>query len=256
MHVFFMVQEAFYNDHLVFGGVMSITTVLWDVDGTLLDFQYSQRCALEKCFTDFGLSFDDEIYRLYDSINESYWKRLELGEITKDELLTGRFETLFGVLNINKIILQEFLSDYQKALGIYYAYLDNSLEIVTALKGKVAQYIVTNGVSQTQINKLRLSGIAAFMEEIFVSENVGALKPNPEFFEYCFEHIEEKDKNNILIVGDSLSSDIKGGVLAGIKTCWYKKDNETNNTEFQPDYEILHLDEVLSLIIKSREIKG
>lgn len=234
---------------------MSITTVLWDVDGTLLDFQYSQRCALEKCFSDFGLTFNEEVYTLYDGINESYWKRLELGELTKQELLTGRFETLFGKLGINDIKLQEFLLEYQQGLGIFYAYLENSLEIVTALKGKVEQYVVTNGVAQTQMNKLKLSGIADFMEDIFVSENVGALKPNPKFFEYCFEHIKEKDKNNILIVGDSLTSDIKGGVLAGIRTCWYKKENETNSTEYQADYEILHLDEVISIIAKSQGIK-
>ena len=108
----------------------------------------------------------------------------------------------------------------------------------------VKQYVVTNGVTSTQLNKLRLSGFYDIMEELFISEQIGSPKPHKEYFDYCLSHIEEKDRSKILLVGDSLSSDIKGGVLAGIPTCWYRAEGTENFTEYKPDYEICDLHEI------------
>lgn len=226
----------------------NFTTILWDVDGTLLDFIYSQRYALTKCFKTIGRKITEEQLVRYSEINDSYWKRLELGEVTKEELLTGRFTTLFEEYGIEGVDVNAFIEEYQLGLGSVFSFLDDSLTICKSLQGHVKQYVITNGVTSSQRNKLKLSGLAEVMEELFISEQVGAPKPSPVFFEYCLERIEEKDKSKILIVGDSLSSDIKGGVLAGIPTCWYRPDGAVNDTEFQPDYEISDLHTIYDIL--------
>lgn len=225
-----------------------ITTILWDVDGTLLDFEYSQRHALDKCFQTAGLTMTEEILTKYSEINDSYWKRLELGEITKKQLLTGRFQTLFEVCGIEGVDLQAFLKEYQEGLGNVFGYIDDSLTICKSLRGKVKQYVITNGVTSTQQNKLKLSGLADCMEELFISEEIGTPKPGKAFFDFCLSRIDEKDKSKILVVGDSLSSDIKGGVLAGLKTCWYRPQGMVNSTEYRADYEISDLHQIVDVL--------
>ncbi|MCI5954038.1 MAG: YjjG family noncanonical pyrimidine nucleotidase [Lachnospiraceae bacterium] len=217
------------------------TTILWDVDGTLLDFLYSQKYAITKCFRTAGRDITEEQIKRYSQINDDYWRRLELGEITKDQLLMGRFATLFEEYKIKDIDLAVFAKEYQEALGSVFSFIDDSLTICKALQEKVRQYVITNGVTATQMNKLKLSGLAEAMDGIFISEQIGTPKPAKEFFDYCLKHIEEKDKSKLLIVGDSLSSDIKGGVLSGIPTCWYRPEGAINDTPYHPDYEISDL---------------
>lgn len=207
----------------------------------MLDFLYSQRYAITKCFRTIGREITEEQIKRYSRINDDYWRRLELGEITKEQLLTGRFAALFEEYGIREVDLEAFTKEYQEALGSVFSFIDDSLTICKALQEKVRQYVVTNGVTSTQRNKLKLSGLAEAMDGLFISEQIGTPKPGREFFDYCLEHIPEKDKTKILIVGDSLSSDIKGGVLAGISTCWYRPEGTVNNTPYQPDYEISDL---------------
>lgn len=224
------------------------TTIFWDVDGTLLDFPYSQRCSLKQCFRTAGKKLTEEMIQRYSDINDAYWKKLELGEVTKEELLTGRFLTLFAEYNITGIDVNAFMKEYQEGLGNNYQFIDDSLTICKALHGRVKQYVITNGVTFTQERKLKLSGLADMMEDLFISEKIGAPKPQKEFFDYCLAHVEEKDKSKILIVGDSLSSDIKGGIQAGIPTCWYRPDDSENPTEYIPDYEISDLHRIYDIL--------
>ena len=224
------------------------TTVLWDVDGTLLDFIYSQRYALTKCFQTIGREMTEEILNRYSQINDSFWKRLELGEITKEQLLPGRFLQLFEEYGIQDVDVEAFRQEYQEALGSVFSYIDDSLDICKSLQGRVKQYVVTNGVTSTQLNKLKLSGFYDIMEELFISEQIGAPKPHEEFFDYCLARLAEKDKSKILLIGDSLSSDIKGGVLAGIPTCWFRPEGTENHTEYKSDYEISDLHELYDIL--------
>ncbi len=224
------------------------TTILWDVDGTLLDFHYSQRHAITKCFQTIDREITEEMIARYSQINDMFWKRLELGEITKEELLTGRFLRLFEEYDIQNVDVEAFRQEYQIELGSVFCYIDDSLSICKTLHGKIKQYVVTNGVTATQQNKLKLSGLGELMEALFISEQIGAPKPHKAYFDYCLNRIEEKDKSKILLVGDSLTSDIKGGVLAGIPTCWYRPEGAFNPTEYQPDYEISDLHQVIDIV--------
>lgn len=224
------------------------TTILWDVDGTLLDFLYSQRYAITKCFRSCGREITEDQIRLYSQINDAYWRKLELGEVTKEQLLTGRFVALFEQCGIDDIDVSAFRDEYEEALGSVFSYIDDSINICKALQGRVKQYVITNGVTAIQQNKLRLSGLAEKMDGIFISQEIGAPKPQKAFFDYCLEHMEEKDKSKMLIIGDSLTSDIKGGVLAGIPTCWYRPDGAVNDTPYKPDYEISDLHMVFEIL--------
>lgn len=223
-------------------------TILWDVDQTLLDFQRSESYAVRYCFEQFGLTASDEIVRLYSEINIGFWKRIERGEINKKEALEERFRSLFKCLGIKDIDAAEFQKLYAEALGSVYYFQDNSYELVKKLKGKYRQYFVTNGVSYTQRRKLALSGLDQLAEDIFVSEEIGAPKPQKEYFEKCFAKIPGFCKDNTIIVGDSLSSDMLGGSRMGIATCWYNPLGLENTTEVIIDYEIKDLNEILFIL--------
>lgn len=225
-------------------------TVLWDVDQTLLDFSRSESYAVKYCFEQFGLTAADETVRLYSEINISFWKRIEKGEIDKKEALVERFRMLFERTGIKNIDAGEFQKLYSEALGSVYYFQDNSYELIMKLKGRYRQYLVTNGVTRTQRKKLELSGLDKLVEDIFVSEEIGAPKPQKEFFEKCFEKIPDFCRDRAIIVGDSLSSDMLGGRNAGIKTCWYNPAGLENTSEVDTDYEIRNLNDIISILEK------
>lgn len=180
--------------------------ILWDVDQTLLDFNKSQEYALRYSFGQFGLKADPAVISLYSDINSSYWKRYELGEITKEKLLTGRFASLFERLGMEDMNAEEFQPVYQKALGSVFYFRDDSRELCRKLKGRVRQYALTNGVTSTQQNKLRLSGLDRILDGIFISEEIGYPKPERRYFEKCFRQIPDFSREKALMVGDSLSA--------------------------------------------------
>ena len=226
-----------------------IRVILWDVDDTLLDFHAAEREAIKKLFVQFGLGeCTDEMLKKYSAINKTYWKRLELGELTKPQILIGRFKDFFESEGLDAGLAQEFNEAYQVSLSDTIVYRDDSLEIIKSLRGKVKQYAVSNGTVIAQTKKLRVSGLGELMDGVFLSEQLGVEKPNVEFFDKVFAAIGQTDKSEIMIVGDSLSSDIKGGNNAGIKTCWYNQAKAPVSEEFTIDYEITDLHQVYNII--------
>lgn len=215
--------------------------ILWDVDQTLLDFKKSEDYALKYTFEQFGRKIQEETVQLYSEINDSYWKQFERGEVTKETVLYGRFQSLFEALSIHDIKAEEIAPAYQKALGSVYFYRDDSYRLCQELKKDYRQYVVTNGVTWTQQNKLRLAGFDKIMDGIFISEVLGCPKPNKEFFDRCFEKIPDFNKEKTIIVGDSLTSDMLGGNRAGISCCWYNPGQKEKNSDISIDYEINYL---------------
>lgn len=220
-----------------------------------MDFEYSMRHSLTQCFRSIGRELTEDMIVRYSVINDSFWKRLELGEITKEELLPGRFVALFQEYDIQGVSVEDFRRKYEEGLGEVYRYLDDSLSICRKLRGCVKQYVVTNGIARIQKKKLRLSGLAEVMDGMFISEEIGAPKPDTAFFDYCLANVEEKDRSRILLVGDSLTSDIRGGVQAGIVTCWYRAAGSKNPSDYKPDYEIENLREVFSVLKRDCGLK-
>lgn len=200
--------------------------ILWDVDGTLLDFDYSQKVSLFQCLETLGVEGTDELNEIYSKINHRWWRDLELGLVTKEQLLHGRFREFFENVDIHCPDLEAFRLKYQHGLSVNFLPVEHALEVCSHLKELgFKQYVVTNGVSTIQRSKLSLSGIDALMDDLFISEELGAPKPHMEFFEACFKQIKEKDSSFdpslCLIVGDSMSSDMQGGMNAGIDTCYF-----------------------------------
>lgn len=224
-------------------------TILWDLDQTILDFNKSADYALRYSFERLNLEIDDEKIDLYLKINDSYWKRMERGEITKDEVLIGRFRTFFEQLGITERTPEETEEIYQTALGSVFYFQDKADEIIRSLKAEgFRQYIVTNGVNRTQANKMRLSGLDRLMDGVFVSELIGHAKPKKEFFDAVFASIPEVIRRDCILVGDSLTSDMRGGINAGIAVCWYNPCRQPAPPDLVIDYEIRHLKEVVSIV--------
>ncbi len=220
--------------------------LLFDVDGTLLDFDKAEQYALEYTFRHYDISLTYEINQRYEKINKKLWKDFENGLIDKKTVVYSRFVLLFKEFNI-PVDGIAFEDDYQKALGQGYFVLPHTIEVLSALYQKYPLYVVTNGVSQTQYSRLEGTDIKKYFQNIFVSEDIGHQKPSKEYFDYCFKNIDKIDLSKTLIIGDSLSSDIQGGINAGIDTCWFNP-NHLDKPEAMPiNYEIHDLRELLQL---------
>lgn len=229
---------------------MKYTTILWDADNTLLDFEYSMRMALQAAFVHYDRAdfLDEEKIAAYDRINNFWWKRLEKGEVTKAELLNGRFVDFFKEYGITDINPAEYREVFQVELGRHFAYIPGSKEVCERLKGKVRQYVITNGVTSTQHAKLSASGFLELMDGIFISEQIGVNKPGKGFFDAVFAQIPEKDLTKILVVGDSLTSDIKGANNAGVDACWFNPSGKAAGEEYKIVAEIQHLEELMQVL--------
>lgn len=225
------------------------TTILWDLDQTLLNFDRSMEYALRAVFDRYGLSIDEEIAARYEVINRSYWLRLESGELTKEQVTVGRFRTLFEELGITHVAPEQINADYQRELGNVFFYMEGAEELVTLLKEKgYRQYVVTNGVNSTQASKMKRSGLDKIMDGVFVSELMGYPKPRKEYFDACFAAIPDVTREECILVGDSLTSDMRGAENAGVASCWFNPTGRTKDVEVRTDYEIRRLEELISIL--------
>ena len=225
------------------------TTILWDLDQTLLNFDLSMDYAIRAVFGQFGLEINDGIVARYDVINRGYWNRLEQGEITKEELIVGRFRTLFDELGIDRVTPEDVQEVYQKELGSVFFYMDGAKELVTQLRAEgYRQYVVTNGVNATQANKMKLSGLNQIMDGVFVSELMGYPKPRKEYFDACFALLPDVKREECILVGDSLTSDMRGANNAGIAACWFNPEGKAKDVDVHIDYEIHRLDELMPIL--------
>lgn len=226
-----------------------ITVILWDIDGTILDFKKASHHAIKNCFAEFDLGeCSDEMICTYEVINDRYWALLEKGGITRQALFTARFLEFFDAYGMDFDCLDEFNKEYQRQLGQLIFFRDNGLELIRELKGSVRQYAVTNGSSNVQKYKLEKSGLKELFEGCFISDQMGVEKPNVEFFNLVKQKIGPVADDEILIVGDSLTSDMKGGNNAGIRCCWYNPSGKQKPADLRIDYEIRNLQEVKDIL--------
>ncbi len=227
-----------------------IKYVFLDIDDTLLDFGKAEAAAIKKTFERLGIPATPEVIARYSRINDEHWARLERREITRKQVLTGRFDTLFAELGIKNVPSELALASYEYLLGIGHYFVDGAPELLQALDGKYEMYIVSNGTASVQDGRIESAGIAHYFKDIFISERVGADKPSREFFERVFGSIEGFERDKAVIVGDRLSSDILGGINAGIKTCWFNPGQLPQTGDIVPDCEIHALSELPVLLEK------
>lgn len=223
--------------------------ILWDVDGTLLDFELAEKTAIRHLFEEFQMGeCSDRMIAQYSKINAGYWERLERGELTKPEVLVNRFVDFFTQIGRDPELAVPFNRRYQSELGETAVYSLHGKEVVRALKGITKQYGVTNGTIEAQNKKLRNSGLIELLDDVFISDEIGIEKPKKGFFEEVFKKIGTSEVTRMLIVGDSLTSDIQGGNNVGIDTCWYNPKGKTNDKGVHVQYEIRDLAEIPDLI--------
>ncbi len=205
---------------------MRYDTVLFDADGTLLDFQKSEREAVAEALQSMGVSPTAEMLEIYSQINDDLWKKLERGEIERSVLLYHRFELLFERYGIFADA-KEMAKRYMQTLSTKGYVLEGATELCEKLRGVCRLYIVTNGTEVIQKGRFARSGLESYFEKCFISQVIGYNKPSEKFFEYVAADIPDFSKEKTLIVGDSLSSDIQGGIRFGIDTCWYNPEGKT-----------------------------
>jgi len=230
--------------------IIKYEIIIFDADETLFDFKKSEKKAFESTVVDFGIEYEENYhFKIYKEINTAIWKELENGLITQKKLKTERFRRLSKKLNIqfNEI---EFAKSFMKHLSQASFLYDESEELVKNLTKKYRLTIITNGLSAVQDNRIKKSVIAKYFEDIVVSEEIGISKPNPEIFQYALNNINYTDKNKVLIIGDSLTSDIQGGINFGIDTCWFNPKMNQNDIGIKPTYVISDLMELENILKK------
>lgn len=223
-----------------------IEILFLDLDDTILDFHKAERLAVAKTFLEFSLEPTDAVLTRYHEINKLHWKRLEKGEITREQVLTGRFQALFQELD-RPVDAVAVARSYEHNLGIGHYFLPGALEAVQALQGKYRLFLASNGTASVQHSRLTSAGLYPYFEQVFVSQELGANKPAKAFFDACAARIPGYAPEKAMMVGDSLSSDILGGKNAGIRTCWVNPERKPPQ-DIRPDYEIEALSQLPALL--------
>ena len=223
-----------------------IEFLLLDLDDTILDFHKAERIALSKTFRDFGLEPAEDVLDLYHKINKWHWEQLELGLMTRDQVLVGRFHQLFEELGM-EVDAAACMKRYERNLSMGHYFLPGAEEAVKRLKEHYRLFLVSNGTATVQHSRLTSAGLYPYFEKVFVSQALGANKPSRAFFDACAAQIPGFDPRKALMVGDSLTSDIKGGINAGLKTVWVNPAHKPCG-DIRPDYEIEGLSDLEGLL--------
>ncbi len=222
--------------------------IFWDLDETLLDFKLAEATAIAVTFKKIGIDPKKETIELYSKINHSCWKQYEKGEISREDIYKNRVILLGESLGID-IDVEGFSKEYFIRLSQQGQTFPFALTILKYLKQKgYLMAAATNGAAGVQINRIVSSGISGFFSGgIFISEQIGFKKPEPEFFYYMLNALGIKNKEEVLVIGDSQSSDIKGAVSAGLDCCFVNFKNEAINENFKPTYTVNTLEEIITV---------
>ena len=227
---------------------MEYKVILFDADDTLFDFQKTEKHALENLMCSLDTDHDkDYCINIYREINTNIWKEFEEGKITSDKLKVERFQRLIDKLNLSDDAIK--LSNlYVKFLSEGSFLYEDTKNILDYLSKNYKLGIITNGLAEVQHKRIRESEVSHYFDEIIISSEVKIAKPDPKIFEYALNLLNHNDKSSVLMIGDSLTSDIKGGINTSIDTCWCNLFNKVNSTDINPKYEINNLLELKDLL--------
>ena len=227
---------------------MKYSWLLFDADGTLFDFDKSQEKALEHTFAELNIKFRDEYHAVYTRINKIIWEQRERGLLAVDDLKTKRFENFFKEIDV--------FADPSKAGKTYLNFLsreshllDGAEQLVRELNQKYNMVLLTNGLTSVQKPRFQNSPVTPYFKEIIISEEVGFSKPQKEIFDLTFNRINNPPKNEVVIIGDNLGSDILGGIIYGIDTIWYNSNSQRNAKDIIPDYEVSNFNDLRDLLV-------
>ena len=227
---------------------MKMKALLIDIDGTLLDYRQSEALGISAIMEHYGVTPTPELAAHYHDVNQSFWEKYEKGEITRAQINEGRYPAFFGELGVEV--------DPEVCEEIYQDFVNNRLvpvegaeDMLRYLSGKYLLYAASNGYSDKQRERLRKAGMISYFTDIFISQETGSQKPQKEFFDYCFARRPAGLKRDeVMIIGDGLTSDMRGGNNAGIHTCWLNAFGEVNHAGVSIDVEIHSLAEIRNFL--------
>lgn len=218
-----------------------------DLDDTILDFHKAERIALSKTLSQFGVEPTEAVLARYHKINQWHWEQLEAGKLTRDEVLTGRFDALFRTLG-TAVDARLCARTYENNLSVGHWFLPGAEDAVARLSRKYRLFLASNGTASVQKGRLTSANLYRFFEKVFVSQEIGFNKPSKAYFDACFAQIPDFEPQKAVMVGDSLTSDIQGGINAGIATVWVNPGHKPRNPAVCPDWEIENLAQLESLL--------
>lgn len=225
-----------------------IRAIFFDVDGTLIDFHASAKIAMMRAFEKNGLSFRDEMFDAFTTINRSFWAAMERREITIDDLHRDRWNRIFAELGIS-FDGQLFERDFLRGLDDAAVPIDGAAEMLASLSAHFPLYVASNADRAQQLHRLEIAGMLSFFKAVFTSGEFGAMKPSPAFFDGCFAALPDLRPCDTVMVGDSLTADIAGGAAYGMKTCWCKLREQDVPPELRIDWTVRSLSEIPSLFL-------
>ena len=228
-----------------------IKFIFLDLDDTILDFHRSEAVALSKTLQSLNVDPTEAVLARYSQINRAHWQALERKELTREQVLTGRFQQLFAELGMN-VSANVAQSLYEKNLSQSHFFIDGAPRLLMTLSRKYPLYIVSNGTIVVQTSRIASSGIGRYFKDVFLSQQLGADKPQIEFFERATGQIVGYTPEESIILGDSITSDIQGGINAGMHTCWYYPHHRDNHGII-PEFEIADLAEFDTVLQKLNE---
>ncbi len=217
-----------------------------DLDDTILDFHKAERIAIGKTIRDFGVEPTEEVLTRYHDINKWHWEQLELGKMTRAEVLVNRFAVLFAEMGM-AVDPQACAKVYERNLSMGHYFLPGAEEAVMALHQKCRLFLASNGTASVQKGRMTSANLYRWFENVFISQEIGYNKPSKEYFDACFAQIPGFDPGKALMVGDSLTSDIRGGKNAGLKTVWVNPSH-IDCGGIRPDHEIEKLSQLEELL--------
>ena len=228
--------------------------ILFDADNTLLNFDAAENKALAETLVNYGIEPDAETVQTYRTINEELWRQLEKGQIRREKLFSERFSRFLKTIDaagdgveMNRFYLEQ-LSTHPDLMSA------EVLDVLRELSEVATLAIVSNGAQMVQTRRLAESGVMNFMEDVFISEKMGCEKPNARIFDAALRALGVENREHVLVVGDGLSSDIQGGVNAGLDTCWFNPSHTENPGKVIPTYEIASLEELYPLVMEQEEL--
>ena len=209
-----------------------IKAIIIDIDNTLIDFHKSSYLAVQKAFIKHGLKFDDGVFQTFIKINDDLWIQVEKGNLDRPGLWAIRFQKVLGALDIDYPEPDQVEKDFRSFLYDIAIPVDGAKDLLNYLKGKYKVYAGSNSLYNQQINRLTLAGLLEYFDGIFVSEKIGCQKPSKEFFDACFENMNGVKQSEVVMIGDSITADIKGGYLYGLTTIWFDYKNTGKTCEY------------------------
>ncbi len=226
-----------------------INTVLMDLDDTILDFHASEATAISNTLQQLDIEPTSERVHLYSDINDMHWKLLEKGVLTREEVLTDRFDAFFKRIGVERSVPQA-RALYEKMLSQSYILIAGAKKLLENLSACYDLYIVSNGTAWIQNSRIEGADIKRYFKDIFISQNIGANKPSVQFFKFCFSQIPHFENSKTVIIGDSLSSDISGGIAAGIHTLWFNPHKNPTRDGISPEYVTDKLEKIPAILLK------